>query len=116
MIDAGWNLDIDKDEKNYVSDCGSSTFWGYRLSKRTGIVQASFRGSGTAKLNFGQCYGRSSGVTIVYLNGALIKTATKREGEVTVEFDYNPGDTLKLEEVNSGIIKISSLLLKCKGL
>ena len=117
MIDAGWNLDVDQESKKFVSHCGSSTFWGYRHGRSIGTVQASFRGSGTAILTFGQCYGFSRpAVTNVYLNGNQIRSATKKDGEVTVSFEYNPGDTLKLEEVNTGIIKISSLLLTCKVL
>ena len=116
MINAGWKLNIHDDDKNYVSMCGSSTFWGYGYGAPIGTVQASFRGSGTAQLVFGQCSTRVSAVTNVYLNDVKIKSAAKTDGEVTVTFDYNPGDTLKLDEVKTGIIKISSLLLTCKGL
>ena len=116
MIDAGWDLNVDQDNTKYVSDCGSSTFWGYRKNRRIGTVRASFSGSGTATLKFGQCYRHAPALTNVYLNDAQIISAAKKDGEVTVRFDYNPGDTLKLEEINTGIIKISSLSLTCKGL
>ena len=116
MVDAGWNLDVDPDTKTYGSVCGSSTFWGYRYGNPIGKVQASFHGSGTAKLIFGQCYTSPQAVTNVYLNDVKIKNAATDDGEVTVTFDYKPGDTLRLEEVNTGIIKISSLVLTCKGL
>ena len=113
----GWEFDLSERDQRHDSFCDPTTFWGYKYGKAIGIVKVSFRGTGNATLKFGQCYSNSdSGVTEVYLNDYKIKSANFKDGPVTVSFIYRPHDILKLKELYTGIIQISSLQLTCEGL
>ena len=54
-----------------------------------------------------------TGVTNAYLNSDLIGKATNQQKSVISTFQYKPGDTLSLEEVDVGIIAINSLQIMC---
>ena len=92
--------------------CGSNSFWGYAHSRPVGFVQATFRGSGSGILGFGNCV--KSSVVNVYLNGQLIGSAGPNQNS-HVKFMYKGGDILRITEENFGIIKINSLQLSCQG-
>ena len=108
MRDGGWILDIDE-YQNYGHCCMEpKTFWGYKHKSPVGVVKATFKGSGKATLNFGNCY--EGGVTKAYLNDLEIGSASSYQYP-NKTFNFNKGDTLKLTEEDSGIIKINSLSL-----
>ena len=115
MTQAGWVLDVDPLPwaHGHSKYCDLSTFWGYKKLKPVGTVSTVFKSSGSATLNFGNCY--SSGVTNAYLNRKLISSAGANQEFKVVDFAYKQEDELKLEEVNTGIIKINALQLTCKG-
>ena len=75
------------------------------------MVSATFEGSGTATLDFGNCY--THGITRVYLNSKIIGSALPNTISVTTNIKYKPGDVLKITEEDMGIIKINSLKLTC---
>ena len=118
MKQAGWNIDVGtfgaaRDRPygtcmNYIP-----TFFGYKHGRELGRISAEFKGTGSAILNFGNCW--KYGVTKAYLNNIMISSAAKGQNSIVVSFDYKPKDTLKLEEVESGVIKINALQLSCKG-
>ena len=113
MRSAGWILDVDPDQTRYISYCGSSTFWGYKYGYPIGRISATFRGYGHGSISFGNCW--TKGNTNVYLNNQLIGTAAANQKMAAAKFWYRPGDTLKLEEHNAGIILVNSLELFCEG-
>ena len=115
IMAAGWNLDLKNDPiatSRYRKFCGTDTFWGYKHGQPVGKMSYVFKGHGGATLKFGNCWRR--GVTKVYLNDKLIGSAkSKRQDEINLT--YKPGDTLRLKEVNEGIIIIYSLMISCNG-
>ena len=113
MTQAGWILMVDPDQTGYISNCGTSSFWGYKVGSPVGKVSATFKGYGNATLNFGNCY--SSGSTYVYLNNIRIGSASANQNSIKVNFAYKPHDILRLEEVGTGIVKINALQLRCSG-
>ena len=115
IMAAGWNLDLKNDPiatSSYRKHCGTHTFWGYKYGKKVGTMSYVFKGHGGATLKFGNCYTR--GETKVYLNDKFIRSA-KSKTKNQISFTYKPGDTLRLKEVNTGIIIIYSLMISCNG-
>ena len=106
----GWRIDVTNSmEPKYGFTCGRKTWYGYNYAFSVGSIQASFEGTGTAKLRYGNCY--MSGQVIVYLNGKEISRAEAYDTMKEVIFNYSKGDTLLLKEVNIAIIKLNSLEL-----
>ena len=112
MKDGGWYVDCAPDEREYDNDCGGYGFFGYKRGRSIGYVNATFKGSGTGKLEFGNCYSRANSVTKVYLNDLLIATAGPNTWPVAIRFDYKRGDILKLTEERTGIIKLVSFKIE----
>ena len=95
----GWNVDgVPDNNDNLPENCVP------------GFVTATFKGSGRGTLDFGNCFTR--GFTKVYLNGTLISSAGKNQKSKVVNFKYNKGDVLKINEEKTGIIKINSFKLE----
>ena len=104
VIDASYSMD-----SKYRARCGGKTWYGYNYGKYVGSVQAKFKGSGTAKLSYGNCY--PQGQVIVYLNGVEINRAAASNSIQEVTFNYEKDDTLVIKELNIGIVKLNSLEL-----
>ena len=106
----GWRINVTNSmEPKYGFTCGRKTWYGYNYAFSIGSIQASFEGTGTAKLRYGNCY--MSGQVIVYLNGEEISRAEAYDTMKEVIFNYSKGDNLLLKEVNIAIIKLNSLEL-----
>ena len=104
----GWRINTKYSmNSKYRSRCGDETWYGYNYGYSVGSAQASFEGTGTAKLSYGNCY--QKGQVLVYLNNEEISRATASESKKEVTFNYSKGDTLLIKEVNIGIIKLNSL-------
>ena len=108
MIAGGWVVDkAPHEEVIHAKNCGGQGFWGY--NKKTavnGYISATFKGSGKAILNFGNCL--EGGVTKVTQHFRLIDNTTQKS--CIVEINYEKGQLLKIAEEN-GIIKINSFTL-----
>ena len=104
----GWRINAKYSmNSKYRSRCGDKTWYGYNYGFSVGSAQASFEGTGAAKLSYRNCY--QKGQVIVYLNNQEISRATAYESKKEVTFNYSKGDTLLIKEVNIGIIKLNSL-------
>ena len=102
-IDNGIVFPID-----YAFSCGGyETFWGFQYPD-IGYVKASFKGSGTGTLDFGNCYDK--GETRVYLNNQSIAEADPLHTSEIIRFSYKKGDVLKITEERA-IIKLNSFKL-----
>ena len=119
MKEGGWFVDGAPDESDNCdgrcsyANCEGYGFSGHKKGKKTiGYVNATFKGSGTGKLEFGNCYFKSNSVTKVYLNDLLIASAPTSTWPIAIRFDYKRGDILKLTEERRGIIKLVSLRLE----
>ena len=108
MKAGGWIVDGAPEHDNIFAEyCeGFDTFWGYAYGPKVGYVEATFQGSGTAILDFGNCY--FWGVANAYLNDVLIGSAASNNKSVVISFNYNRGDVLKITEEEAGILKINS--------
>ena len=119
MKEGGWRVNGAPEHSNvYAIYCDvPNTFWGYKYHSATGFVEATFKGSGRATLDFGNCY-NFGGVVKVYLNAHEIGEADKLELSKVISFHYSKGDVLNITEEfkgYGGIIKINSLkLVECQ--
>ena len=117
----GWVFDIlHHEDKDFKSSCGSSDTWfGYSKAgiqskdSGDGLLSATFSGSGTVTLDYGNCH--SNGKVTVYFNGILQDIASNKSPSQRISLDYSPSDVLLLKETDEGIIKLNSLRLSCKG-
>ena len=91
--------------------CNSHTFYGFKPGWQIGRIKATFKGCGTAYLDFGNCAKR--GVAKVLLNNRKIGIAGPRTRSKLVSFSYTKGSILTLEEHYLGIIKLNRLFLQC---
>ena len=122
MKSNGWifeNLTSDMSEcmpfTSIVSDvCGRDFNWyGWGCGNINGSVSTILRGSGTATLQYGNCW--NAGKVNVYLNNTKIISSRSATVELQT-FDYRDGDELKImEEDGNGIIQIMNISFACKG-
>ena len=82
------------------------TWYGWGNSGAVGKISTVLKESGRAKLDFGNCWREPEDV-FVYLNDKEIASAPKNTPSKTVEFDFNDGDVLKLEEPGKNIISFN---------
>ena len=116
MESAGWTIDMthiggSPGSERFAPGCEGVPFWGYSFDRPIGKLSTVFLGHGEATIDFGSCY--LQGRTKVHLNGELIGTATANQKSVVKTFSYKPGDTLRLEEVDVGIMALNSLEISC---
>ena len=102
----------------FASICKEVTYYAFIYDRGSsnrgdGKLSTTFQGSGRATLDFGNCY--YNGEVVVHLNNVQIGSALPLQKSIVVEFDYKPGDTLAIQEINYGIIAINSLKL-CGGM
>ena len=77
-----------------------------------GSISAVLQGTGKGYLGFGSCAG--PGFARALLNGNVIgQTIKGRNERKDVTFEYSTGDVLKIEEVETGVIKMYSLSFDC---
>ena len=113
----GWqfidiNFDMPEDmSADALSACGDTGWYGF-THPGTGKVSATFAGTGTATLDYGNCY--TGGSTTAFLNDKLIDLAGNDTPPKQIIFDFSPGDVLVIAEAG-GIIKLNSLTIQCRG-
>ena len=113
----GWqfiNINFDMPENMSADDlsaCGDTGWYGF-THPGTGKVSATFAGTGTATLDYGNCY--TGGSTNTFLNDSLIDVAGNNTPSKQITFDFSPGDVLVIVEAG-GIIKLNSLTIQCRG-
>ena len=115
----GWKANVDYSNgedwnKAHERECSTDTFYGYRGGDLVGSVSATFKGSGKGVLSYGNCY--KTGFVVVSLNNVEIgRSSSNSNIKGSITFQYRRGDTLKIEEFNTGIIKLYSLDLQEGG-
>ena len=115
MEDNGWAFDVNYDKpNNFKSTCDMhNTWYGFKYPGE-GKVSATFTGSGTATLDYGNCY--TLGKVNVYLNGELKDVAYKNTPSRKITFDFSPNDVILLSETDGEtVIKLNSLKVICNG-
>ena len=91
--------------------CKSSQFHAYRNGNSVGVVSKIMRGSGRARLEYGNCW--DSGNVNVYLNGKKINSAP-RYIQKSVGFSFSDGDKLEVkDEDGNAVIQLIRLSITC---
>ena len=116
MLLNGWQMELSTNIPFWVQAitdkyCSSNTFYGFKAGPEVGKVMATFKGYGSATLDFGNC--ATNGFTSVFLNNQFMAYAGPNTPSKSISFQYSPGSTLLFNEFCSGIIKINSLKLDC---
>jgi len=102
---------VDAPYDGFGSVCAGS--WSAYKHPGDGAISTILSGTGTASLNYGNCFTRSTGTVKVYLNGTAISSAFSNAPISAVTFSFTNGDVLRIEESPSAIIKMNSLAISC---
>ena len=112
----GWIIDVTYNPENSFEkeNCMTDNNWhGWTGNDDIGSIKTRLKGCGTAQLNFGNCY--EKGITQVTLDGEIIGTAPSNAKNKIIQFDFEDGAILELQELNTGIIVFNDLTItKCK--
>jgi len=113
----GWEINVEYNPLNsfYKQNCMRDNNWhGWIGNDDIGSIKTKLKGCGTAQLNFGNCYER--GITQVTLDEKVIGTAFPHTISKIIEFYFEDGAILELQELNTGIIVFNDLTItKCKS-
>ena len=134
----GWTIDVAGQNQGDRFACNlptPSSVYGYNLGPAIGSIHATFKGSGSATLTYGNGY--PSGNVTVKLNGAVVDTATgymasphhckspcnkaadaagtTHDGTKSVTFTFSAGDVIRVEE-DFAMFCLHSLTLSLPGI
>ena len=120
MLKNGWMVDItDSNGQDrsptrdiFEEKCKTDTFYGYNGGDEVGRVSATFKGTGKAILSYGNCF--STGYVKVSLNDSEEGRSSPYQNDL-VTIQYRKGDVLKIEEIDTAIIKLYYLVLQDCG-
>ena len=115
MLQGGWEFSDALFDREWVSPnveyivaCGSDISQGHLDEGGQGRISANFQGRGYARLVYGnRC---TDGHVEVYLDQILISISKEKRTEIA--FQYFPGTTLSIKEVDA-IVKLHSLSIIC---
>ena len=110
----GWiiNATYYQQQSHYPACMNNRNWHGFHGDDEIGSIKTTLHGCGSAQLDFGNCY--YEGITQVRLNGELIGEASTNTPSKVIEFDYNDGAILELQELNTAIIVFNDLsITKC---
>ena len=110
---SGWTFDLGYGPFN-TEIAGCSPWFGYKSGQQVGSIKTTLSGSGgQASLTFGNCW--TSGTVNLYLDGTIIASAHPKSMK-TATFDFSNGNELKLDEINTGIIRFEDFKISnCEG-
>ena len=117
----GWIFNVNRSHDTFNDTCEpsrnphiSNTWYGWSTKGNAGSVKLYMKGSGSAKLVYGNCYeSNNAGMVKVYLNNEEISQASS--GEIKeIYFDYDHNAVLKLEE-DWAIIKLHHIHWNCSS-
>jgi len=113
MIASGWTTDCELDGigKSAVNTvCLADASWaGWKANNGVGTVSRILSGSGTATLNYGNCWYQDT--VVVYLNGAVISSAAANTMSKEIVFDFTNGAVLVIKETPDAVIKMNSFVI-----
>ena len=124
---SGWRFSSNIRHKNptFNNTCGRTNTW-YGDGGLFVWAQASFKGSGTAMLDYGNCnnVGKIKVETTVCWEDLLdltqcslkqISESNTKDSSNKVSFEFTPNQNLKITSSGNAIIKINSLDISCIG-
>ena len=113
MEENGWIFHVSHSAMLLYGDiCGNNGWFGFYSGSSVGSISAIFKGSGMAKLIYGNCW--SDKAVAVYLNRKKISSVHGNQTKLEIGFHFIAGDILQIEE-NGAIIKVHSLTILCNG-
>ena len=113
MEENGWIFHVSHSDMLLHGDiCGNNGWFGFYSGTSVGSISAIFKGSGTAKLIYGNCW--SDREVAVYLNRKKISSVRGNQTQLELSFNFISGDKLQIEE-DGAIIKLHSLTISCDG-
>ena len=113
MEENGWIFQVSHSDMLLHGDkCGNNGWFGFYSGGSVGRIAATFRGSGTARLVYGNCWNDKE--VSVYLKHKKVSSAHGNETKVETPFNFISGDNLQIME-DGGIIKLHSLTISCDG-
>ena len=111
ILSNGWETNSTVLNSYYEAECDDGDTWyGYTIHDSVGAIYATFQGSGTATLSFGNCLNGS--IVRAFLNDKMI-SEIHMKGKKEVTFEYSKGDTLTIAEYGGVVWKLYSLTLNC---
>ena len=113
MEENGWIFHVSHSDMVLYGDiCGNDGWFGFYAGSHAGSIYTTFKGSGTARLIYGNCWHKNE--VSVYLNRKKISFAYGKETKKEIVFNFISGDLIQVVE-KSAIIKIHSLTISCDG-
>ena len=113
MEEHSWIFHVSHSDMVFHGDrCGNNGWFGFYSGSSVGSISAYLKGSGTARLIYGNCW--IDNEVAVYLNHKKISSADGYEPRKEIFFHFSPGDMLRIEE-DGAIIKLHSLTISCDG-
>ena len=113
LVENGWIVHVSHSDMLLYGDrCGNNGWFGFYSGGSIGSIAALFKGSGTAKLIYGNCW--IDNEVAVYLNHNKISSAYGNETRKEMSFNFIPGDALQIVE-DGAIIKLHALAISCDG-
>ena len=101
-----WTIDCDdgvwtKPWKN------CQNWYGWISDEKVGSIVTTLSGSGSARLDFGNCH--DTGTVKAFLDGQEIESADALIPHKVVEFNFNPGSVLTMSEYDVAVIQFNNL-------
>ena len=113
---SGWTFDLSNgpwNDDSIWSYCTVAPWFGWKNNNPVGSIKTTLYGIGHASLSFGNCW--TSGTVNLYLDGTIIASAHPKSMK-TATFDFSNGNKLKLDEINTGIIRFEDFKISnCEG-
>jgi len=118
MAEEGWTVDVGSADTTHTevkAACAPNWLWfGWSSSTSVGTLSATLLGTGTATINFGNCW--NQGIVRFYKNDQKLASAPVGRKSVTFQFDYTNGDVIKLkDEGANSVISLNSLSFACRN-
>ena len=114
MEENGWIFHVSHSDMVLYEDiCGNDGWFGFYAGSHAGSIYTIFKGSGTARLIYGNCWNKNE--VSVYLNHKKISSAKGKETKKEIAFNFVTGDTIGILE-ESAIIKLQTLTISCDGM
>ena len=113
MEENGWIFHVSHSDMSLHGDrCDNNGWFGFYSGSSVGSILAIFKGSGTARLVYGNCW--SDKEVSVYLNLNKISSVHGNQTKLEIVFNFISGDKLQIQE-HGAIIKLHSLTISCDG-
>ena len=114
MEENGWIFHVSHSDMTLYGDiCGNDGWFGFYVGSNTGTIYTTFKGSGTARLIYGNCWNKNE--VYVTINGEKISSVYGKDTKKEIVVNFISGDLIRVVE-KSAIIKLHSLTISCDGM